>query len=418
MQIEDIIYDAAVLKMGVCLERFLKHHPNVSSNDVRSMINEFCMGDDKTRRWMHQIWDERNEVAHPLNERKWKSAHPDERTDAIFNYGRFQKIRQIGLELDKRLKNTTGDHTGMSEIMVSSSLPYDMGNAGDLLKHGALATFVDWFLRYGAKEIRYADPFGGRPWGYIFKDETRRRMEKLESPQMDVGRGGASSMPPQHRKSSLPVIQHAQPHWREYGKYYGSSHVVRNIAEARNKIVHVFASDKDKLARSDLEASGISPIKDHDPENGFGILDKKHDERFDLVLLDPFADLLRNEFGGYRRERPTGHFDSIFQAVERNPELCVVLFVLHVEGDRIATGYAEKRKNIRDFSFSMRCPRIRGTEVDGEDGYDMEILLTSMRFAKKDHSVGALKGCLAELARTLEEVLLLKPGEIEFRHPD
>ena len=66
----------------------------------------------------------------------------------------------------------------------------------------------------------------------------------------------------------------------------------------------------------------------------------------------------------------------------------------------------------------MRCPRIRGTEVDGEAGYDMEILLTSMRFAKKDHPVGALKGRLAELARTLEEVLLLKPGEIEFRHPD
>ena len=237
MQIEDFIYDAAVLKMGVCLERFLKQNSNVSSNDVRSMIHEFCRGDDKTRRWMEDIWDERNNVAHPQR-------HPlHERTDAIFDFKQFQKIRQIGLELDKRLKNrnTTGDNTGMSEIMVSSSLPYDMGNAGDLLKHGALATFVDWFLEYRAKEIRYADPFGGRPWGYIFKDETRRRMKELSS--------------------SLPVIQRAQPDWRKNNRYYGSSHVVRKIAEAKDKDAVVFASDKDKLARSDLAASGISPIK-------------------------------------------------------------------------------------------------------------------------------------------------------------
>lgn len=413
MQIEDFIYDAAVLKMGVCLERFLKLHLKTRSNNLKSMINKFCTGrDDETSDWMHKIRKARNAAAHWDEERN-KVAHSSiKKTDAVFDdLGSFQNIRRVGLELDKQLIKTTGYDTGMSEIMISSSLPYDMGNAGDLLKHGALATFVDWFLWCGEKQIHYADPFGGRPWGYILKKKTRRRMEEF---------------------SSLSVIQDAQPHWRNgnghqphwrRNRYYGSSHVVRNIAKARKKIAHVFASDKDKLARSDLEASGIKLIdkqyQEYKPKRGFDILNERYDGAFDLILLDPFADFLLNEFGGYRRERSTGHFDSIFQAVERNPKLCVVLFVLHdAEGDRIATDYAEKRKNIRDFSFSMRCPRIRGTEVDGEDGYDMEILLTSMRFAERDHPVGEMKDRLDQLARTLEEVLLLKPGEIEFRHPD
>ena len=95
-----------------------------------------------------------------------------------------------------------------------------------------------------------------------------------------------------------------------------------------------------------------------------------------------------------------------------------MLFVLHAEGTRIADGYAEKWKKIQDYSFSMRCPKIIGTEVDGEAGYDMEILLTSKRFAENDHQVVALKDNLAELARTLEKVLRLKSGELVFRHPD
>ena len=396
MQIEDIIYDAAVLKMGVCLERFLKDHPNVTqSDDVPRMINEFCKGDDKARRWMHQIWHKRKKVAHPLDERKNKISHPlDKRTDAIFNFERFQKIRQIGLELDKRLQ-TTGDHTGMSEIMVSSSLPYDMGNAGDLLKHGALATFVDWFLEYGEKRIRYADPFGGRPWGYIFKEETRRRMEVL---------------------SSLPVIGHTQPHWREHGKYYGSSHVVRNIAEERDRVADIFASDKDKLARSDLEASGISPIEDHDPKNGFGILDKQHDGRFDLILLDPFADFLLNEFG-HRREIRTPHFESISESVKRNLGLCVMLFVLDMKDRSIHNQYVQNRKKYSEFSFRLRCPKMKNdTGVDGEASYNMEVLLISKRFAERSDSVGELETRLRGMGRALEEAL--RTERIDVQSPD
>ena len=42
-------------------------------------------------------------------------------------------------------------------------LPYDMGNAGDLLKHGVLAEFVRWRCERGAS-FRFIDLFGGEPW--------------------------------------------------------------------------------------------------------------------------------------------------------------------------------------------------------------------------------------------------------------
>ena len=44
------------------------------------------------------------------------------------------------------------------------SLPYDMGNAGDLLKHGVLAEFVRWRCESG-RPGRFIDLFGGEPEG-------------------------------------------------------------------------------------------------------------------------------------------------------------------------------------------------------------------------------------------------------------
>ena len=400
MQIEDIIYDAAVLKMGVCLEGFLRHHLHRKQSDrLPSMIEEYCTDrDHKTRDWMYKIWKARNDAAHPDED----VAPSGEDTDPVFDFDSFQKIRRIGEHLDARLRKATGHDTGMSEIMISSSLPYDMGNAGDLLKHGALATFVDWFLESGENQIRYADPFGGRPWGYIVKDEIIGRMRELSSRQL--------------------VFDRAQPDWSGKNRYYGSSHAVLNIAKWRNKGATVLGSDRDKLARSDLKASGISLIEETDqsynPKNGFEILDKQHDGRFDLILLDPFADFLLNEFG-YRRESPTTHPESISKSVERNPGLCVMLFVLDMKDNSIHKKYAQQRSEYSGISFCLRCPKMkRDTGVDGEAGYNMEILLISKRFAKGSDSVSELKTHLLKLGRALEEVLSSRTGRIEFWPPD
>ena len=386
MQIEDFKYDTAVLKMGVCLEGFLKRHLHKQQSDLASMIEEFCTGrKDGTRVWMHKIRKARNKATHPGN---------NSDNAPVFDFYRFQKIRQDGIKLDTHLNEKMRCNTGMSEIMISS-LPYDMGNAGDLLKHGVLATFVDWFLGCGEQRIRYADPFGGCPWGY-FKEETRRRMEKLSS--------------------LLPVIDKAQPHWLK-NKYYGSSHVVRNIAKARNRGANVLASDKDKLARSDLEASGIRPIEDHDPKNGFGILDKKHDGRFELILLDPFGDFLRDEFGEHQ-ETPTSHFESISKSVERNPGLCVMLFVLDMKDNDIHEQYVQQRSKYSGRSFCLRCPKMENTGVGGESRFNMEVLLISKRFAVRTNSVSELKSRLGKLRRALEDVLPSRDRRIEFWFPD
>lgn len=403
MQIEDIIYDAAVLKMGVCLERFLKHHLHKKQSDrLASMIDEYCTDrDHKTRDWMYKIWKARNDAAHPDEDVALSGDGED--ADPVFNFDSFQKLRKIGLNLDARLRKATGYDTGMSEIMISSSLPYDMGNAGDLLKHGVLATFVDWFLGYREKRIRYADPFGGRPWGYIVKNEIIDRMRELSSRQS--------------------VFHRAQPHWSEANRYYGSSHVVLKIAtKLKNRDVIVLSSDRDKLARSDLKASGIKLIEDvhqsYDHKNGFGILDKQYDGQFDLILLDPFADFLLNEFG-YRRETPTSHFESIYKSVERNPKLCVMLFVLDMKDNSIHKQYAQQRNKYSGISFCLRCPKMkRGTGVDGEAGYNMEVLLISKLFADGSNPVNELKSRLGELKRDLEEVLPSRTGKIQFWSPD
>ena len=318
MQIEDKRYDSAVLEIGTRLEKFLKIHlRKTAKSSLHDMIQEFftTSRDKETHAMMRKVQRARNDVAHSRGAR-----------DAIFNFEKFQKFRcRIGFALDDRLAKATGADAGIREIMISPPLPYDMGNAGDLLKHGALATFVDWFLgRPGEKRIRYADPFGGRPWERL-KDETRKRLHKLSS--------------------ALPVIQSAQPHWQNGNRYYGSSHVVRNVAKAAKAQAVVLASDEDEIARSDLEASGIDlleeAIETYDP-NGFGILSEQYDGRFDLILLDPFRRFLLNEFG--RNRTQTGHFTSISRAVKRNSDLCIMLFVLDMTENYIHENYLEEKK--------------------------------------------------------------------------
>lgn len=388
MQIERKRYDSAVLEIGTRLEKFLRSHlRKTDKSSLNDMIQEFftTTRDMETHAVMRKVQKERNRVAHPHG-------------DVIFDFEMFQRVRHIGFKLDDRLARRTGAGAGIREIMISYPLPYDMGNMGDLLKHGALATVVEWFPdRPGVKRIRYADPFGGRPWGGL-KNEIRNRLQKLPDPA---------------------VIQSAQPHWKNRNRYYGSSHVVRNVAKAAQAQAVVFASDKDKLARSDLEASGIDLLEkfiEYNPGNGFGILNEQYDGKFDLILLDPFQDFLLNEFGRDRNQ--TGHFASISRAVKRNSDLCIMLFVLDMKDNYIHENYLEEKKKMKDFSFSLRCPRLEDTGVHGEAKYNMEILLISKRFAERTTSIEELERRLRNLGKTLEKVLPEPGNRIEFWPPD
>ena len=90
-----------------------------------------------------------------------------------------------------------------------TSLPYDMGSAGDLLKHGMLAETLRHRLVFRQKQpIRFLDLFGGEPFGSQSSGET-------------VQRGQVSEC----------ALQDEQPDNRD-GKYYGSGMLVRNLDAA------------------------------------------------------------------------------------------------------------------------------------------------------------------------------------------
>ena len=157
-------------------------------------------------------------------------------------------------------------------------LPYDMGNAGELLKHGVLAEFVPWQCGLGMP-LRFMDPFGGEPWG-----ETVPEVER--------------------RVRALPAgsLRAAQSHI-DNGRYYGSGLVARRAAEAAGgRYVRVLSGDACPARRERLRASGLSMLDEELPDLGaesgrdrydgydaFGTISRAAREG-DLALIDPFFD--------------------------------------------------------------------------------------------------------------------------------
>lgn len=134
------------------------------------------------------------------------------------------------------------------------SLPYDMGNAGDLLKHGVLAEYVRWQCELGVP-LRFLDPFGGEPWGPAAPD-VARRVRALPAGALRVAQRGI-----------------------ERGRYHGSGLVVRHTAEAAGTMVGILSGDASTARRERLRASGLGMLdeafparateREHDPEAGY-----------------------------------------------------------------------------------------------------------------------------------------------------
>ena len=159
------------------------------------------------------------------------------------------------------------------------TLPYDMGNAGDLLKHGVLAEFVRWQCGLGMP-LRFMDPFGGEPWGRPVP-EVERRVRTLE--------------PSALRAAQSDIDEH---------RYYGSSLLVRRAAEAvGGRKISVLGSDACAPRRERLHACGVTMLHEalpglvgassgrdrYDGYHAFEVI--AHDAREgDLALIDPFVD--------------------------------------------------------------------------------------------------------------------------------
>ena len=243
--------------------------------------------------------------------------------------------------------------------MTDSPKPllYDMGNIGDLLKHGVMAEFIHWWscINSDKKNFEFFDPFCGLCWTCSAKGKLLKRLYDLRD---------------NNRDCDFAIIN-AQPDINK-GKYYGSAHVVINqtlqIKRKEKLLPVVFVSDKSPenvkaLEKSSkyikkLDCPGFSEI------DGYSILDSIINcKRInpDMVLIDSYNDM----------DEIICRISSIIKACEKTT---IILFVI--------IDCKKKWKQIQQKSppnsIILTCPRI-GTEGERRE---IGVILSSCLFAK------------------------------------
>jgi len=232
--------------------------------------------------------------------------------------------------------------------MIAEPLPYDMGNSGDLIKHGMIAEFAKWWLQHNRGPFIFYDPFGGRPWKEPPHEKVVERLLQL-------------------RDCALVAAQ-PDPNTR----YYGSGHIIKNTAHNAGRSAKVFVSDRNQNAIDDLVESGLERIilENFTSENAYSILDSNlMSNNASLILLDPFADFLSSS-------------DKLLPEITRvvaQAEVAVALFVLY---DHSMSFEYEKFKDLQKIEFiegtlqfSISCPRLSNSEVKGEEKYCSDVIL-------------------------------------------
>ena len=410
-----MIYDAMALRLAVSLEAFIlnrcaklndKDKVRWDKKSVLERTNALSpyfgsnMGEIKEK--LDKIQGERNNVAHSKGEMGLRP---------YFNYDQFREFRRTCSELDVMLDEAKGEGKAMEASPMRSimfhSLQYDMGNAGDLLKHGALSIIVRWWCRhYGTSKnpLRFVDTFGGCPWEEVENASIKKRLIDIND---DFVR---NCLWDKNMDSNL---------------YYNSVHIVaRAVKEVAGKVkAKIYTSDKNEIARIDLEASKwkaphFKLLGDKHPdfkcEDGYSIF--KYANEFNLILIDPYSDFLR-----YAKK----HFNRINNIINENPTIFIMVFILDMyteqekkqdtsEGvKRVHDNYCKIRDTFKHCAFSLRCPAITESEVKGESKYDAEILIISKQF-ETNSKTAELQGELKSYADALAKVLPLHGKEIKF----
>lgn len=356
---DDRIYDAAVLRMASCFEHLIREKIGdravLNYDNINAFRNEFSLP-RRIYDAMIEITDERNNIAHQRIE------------EYPVDFEKFKVIRTRCLHVDRWVREKLKMETGVRNVMVSAPLPYPMGNAGDVIKHGALAELVDWrFSTCQEKPLRYADPFGGRPWSTPGRSRIAERIKEI---------------------ARQCAIRKAQPD--PDSKIYGSAHAVLNVARAvgGESRVQVYASDRDERARSDLQASSDSVRlidvafdgRGYDNQDGYSILNPNLVGEFDLILIDPYKDFLRDEFWTEPGKPGKGRFNKMLEVVGKHRDLWLAVFVLNWRrGNSVGEGYdAFYKRKLAGRVLGLRCPKISGSGVKGENQIDeTDILLIS-----------------------------------------
>ena len=263
-----------------------------------------------------------------------------------------------------------------------SSLPYDMGNAGDLLKHGVLAEFVRWRIERHAP-VRFLDLFAGEPFACV-ASETVRRVRGLAGSALTEAQTGIDEC-----------------------RYFGSGKLVHNLGKRLDADVPVFVGDCDPERCKRLLACGLPSLKDKFPDafDCFGRYDaydafekiacKARKE--DVALIDPFKEFLpcKAEMIVPRMEEMADRAAVVLFALNKDPGNC--------HGRRFNCHLKEHLKG----AWRMTCPPLPYRGLRGESQYHAEVVLASRDLRGDCPDTAGLKAGLEDLAWNLAKVLCL-----------
>lgn len=259
----------------------------------------------------------------------------------------------------------------------SKPLPYTMGNAGDLIKHGLLSELINWLPVKQQEPITFYDPFGGRPWQTPITNEVARRLESLQ--------------PCPLKSSQIDAKE----------RYFGSGHLIRNLSGINHKKIDIYSSDRDKNARYDLKMTGLNLIhfEEFNPDSAYSILDcPQIKENNSIVLIDPFYDL------PYITDVI---LKKIIKLVSKNP-IAIILYVLYLDEE---IGLWEqfqvsnrKRLNKQISYHSLTCRAIMDSPISGEGKFHSSISLY-LNQSLLGNKVGELTSSLKKFKKNIESTL-------------
>ena len=278
----------------------------------------------------------------------------------------------------------------------STTLPYTMGNAGDLLKHGLLAEFVRWRCCLG-KPVRFFDLFGGEPFDDV-PPEVGNRVRALTGSAL--------------RDAQLEIGE---------DRYYGSGKVAQKVAESMGcSDVRVFTGDCDSDRCKRLRASGLRMLDEVVPDCGIDngsydayavfreMIHKAHE--VDLVLIDDFACFLP-----HRAET------TIPQMEDMAKRATVLLFALNWKpSNPVGKKFEELLAKHLKGAWRMTCPKLPCTPgIGGESKYVMEVVLAGRCFLEQgsSHAVAELRDRLHDYAMNLARVVRLSGNDAELLMP-
>lgn len=267
-------------------------------------------------------------------------------------------------------------------------MPYDIGNAGDLLKHGVLAEFVAWRCK-SPGSWRFIDLFGGEP-SRVPLPEVVRRVRAL--PQC-----------------ALRAVQTDL----DQNRYYGSGLVARRAAGlgvGTIGSVRVITGDGDSENRRRLRDAELAMIEEdfadcgpsaggYDAYAALSRMVPRLGER-DLVLIDPFAEFLRHRAG-----------TVVPQLGALAKKAAVLLFALNLEPDnQHGRRFDALVEEHLAGAWRLSCPPLPPRGVEGESKYHAEVVLAARDLlpscrGEESSAVRAFRTRLAAYAEHLSGVL-------------